>query len=156
VGAFLILPFFLTTAPLHNGLSQAERLKSRKQTEALFAGGRSFFVHPIKVVYAIAPPTGGHLPTGANAAVPAIQVGVSASKRLFKRAVDRNRIKRLLREAYRQQKHGLQQQCQQQGCTLQVFFIYTHKQLPDYQLLAMKMADCLARLQKAVQSPAKP
>ena len=68
-----------------------ERLKSQKIIEKLFLQGKSVTVYPLKLLY---------LETahwdGAK-----IKMGVSVSKRYFKKAVDRNRIKRLIREAFR-------------------------------------------------------
>ena len=71
-----------------------EKLKSRKLIERLFEEGKSVKKYPIRLVY---------LQTDHTSDLPA-QVGFSVPKRHFKRAVDRNRIKRLLREAYRIQK----------------------------------------------------
>ncbi|MCU0449958.1 MAG: ribonuclease P protein component [Bernardetiaceae bacterium] len=70
-----------------------ERLKSDKIIQELFKKGSSVFLYPFKIYYLpIAPqPVGFFWP----------KVLVSVSKRQFKRAVDRNRIKRLVREAYR-------------------------------------------------------
>lgn len=75
--------------------------------------------------------------------------GAGASKRNFKKAVDRNRIKRLIREAYRTQKLPLQQLIteQKQGC-LQIFIIFTGKELPLFDLVKSKVAEVLKRLEK--------
>ena len=62
-----------------------------------------------------------------------LQFGVGASSRFFKRAVDRNRIKRLGREAWRLQKQELLQLVEEQNKQLDVFFIYTGKELPVYE-----------------------
>lgn len=77
-----------------------ERLDSRKQIEMLFGGGGSLSMaaFPLRVVYIIK--------ERARADVPA-QLLVSVSKRHFKHAVDRNRVKRQIREAYRQNKQLL-------------------------------------------------
>ena len=72
------------------GLGKSERLKSRKQIEELFLSGNNFSQFPIRVSYQFE-----------ASEKPTFQIGVSASKKYFKKAVDRNRIKRLLRETYR-------------------------------------------------------
>lgn len=78
-----------------------------------------------------------------------LQFGAGASKRNFKRAVDRNRIKRLLREAYRTQKLPLQAQLKDSGKGyLKLFILYTGKELPDYQLIRDKVGVVLGRLEK--------
>ncbi|SEC48611.1 ribonuclease P protein component [Tenacibaculum sp. MAR_2009_124] len=76
-------------------LGREERLKSRKLIGKLYEEGKSIKVFPLRMVY---------LQTEHTSNYPA-QVGVSVPKRNFKRAVDRNRIKRLLRETYRKEKH---------------------------------------------------
>ncbi len=72
-----------------------ERLKKRKLIEQLFAEGKSITVFPIKLVYLQIDHQSPYK----------IQAGVSASKRNFKKAVDRNKLKRLLREVYRKNKY---------------------------------------------------
>ena len=81
-------------------LSKQERMVSRKLIEALFGGGgsSSMAAFPLRVVYI--------KKVRAQEDVP-VQVLISVSKRHFKHAVDRNRVKRQVREAYRQHKQVL-------------------------------------------------
>lgn len=77
-----------------------EHLSLRQEIEALFsAGSRSMTAYPLRVVYREV----------AVASGPAVKVMVSVSKRHFKHAVDRNRAKRQMREAYRLNKQVLQE-----------------------------------------------
>ena len=76
-------------------LGKEERLKSKKLISKLFTDGNSIKVFPLRMVY---------LQTEHTSNFPA-QIGVSVPKRKFKKAVDRNKIKRLLRESYRTQKN---------------------------------------------------
>lgn len=78
----------------------------------------------------------------------AVQAGFSVSTRYFKKAVDRNRIKRLMREACRLQKNPLTAVLTAAGKKLNVFFIYTGNELPEYQLVFEKMGAAIKRLQK--------
>ncbi|WP_406685288.1 ribonuclease P protein component [Seonamhaeicola sp. MEBiC1930] len=68
-----------------------EKLKSKKLIDQLFTEGQSVSAYPLRIIY---------LETSFDEEVVA-KTGVSVGKRYFKKAVDRNRIKRLLREAYR-------------------------------------------------------
>ncbi len=88
--------------PEHGSLtfSKDERICSRKLIERLFGGGcsRSLTAFPIRLVYMKMETCKGE---------PPIQILISVSKRHFKRAVKRNRVKRQLREAYRKNKYLL-------------------------------------------------
>ena len=118
-----------------------EKLKSRKGVEALFAKGKTGSVFPIRYYY--------QYHSGAEAS--GLQVGVTVSKKHFKKAVDRNRIKRLLREAYRLQKGGLLSLLQQKGLSGNVFFIYVDKTLPPFSVIFEAMTKCLEGLAKKAQ-----
>jgi ribonuclease P protein component len=121
-------------------LGKDEKLKSRKQIEALFAGGKTFLCFPLRISFQFSP-----LAEGEKSGM---QIGVSASKRHFKRAVDRNRIKRLLREAYRLQKKDIVTFLQANHLKGHVFFIYVDKTLPGYPTVFEAMSKCLKLLQK--------
>lgn len=121
-------------------LGKNEKLKSRKQIDALFAGGKTFMCFPLRISYQLAPIEEGEKS--------GMQIGVSASKRNFKRAVDRNRIKRLLREAYRLQKKDIVTFLQANNLKGHVFFIYVDKSLPAYTNVFEAMTKCLKLLQK--------
>lgn len=86
-------------------ITREERLKSKKMLGALFKGGNSFVAYPLRVVW---------LPAEAVQAIaPApVQVAISVPKRNFKTAVERNLLKRRIREAYRLNKQALLEKIQ--------------------------------------------
>lgn len=88
-----------------------------------------------------------------------IKVGVGASSRNFKKAVQRNRIKRLLREAYRLNKLPLHQFLQTHDKQLVVFLLYVDKQMPQQNNIQNKMPAILEKLMseliKQLQSESK-
>jgi ribonuclease P protein component len=112
-----------------------QKLKSRKLLGKLFQSGKSLNAFPIKLIYQTNSPFVGET----------LMAGVGASSRNFKKAVDRNRIKRLLRESFR-----LEQAILQNGLPLdrqwQLFFIYTGKDLPDAGLIQNKMQFLMQKL----------
>jgi len=128
-------------------LGKDERLKSRKLIERIFREGKSFALFPFRVYYAPLPP-GAPRSDSLPSASPRLQAGFGASSRNFKKAVDRNRIKRLTREAYRMQKHPLCEWLKEKDRTLAVFFIYTGKELPDYGVVKDKIGLALQKLMK--------
>jgi ribonuclease P protein component len=121
-------------------LKKDERLKRRKIIEQLFSEGRSVAAFPIRMQYK----------TYDNVLSNPLQAGFSVSSRNFKRAVDRNRIKRLMREAYRLQKLTLQEALQTKQQQLALFFIYTGKELPDYATVSERIGIILNKLLKTI------
>mgnify|MGYP000855897899 CR=1 FL=1 len=75
--------------------TRKERVTGEKRIETLFAQGRSFMSYPFRVVY---------LETTQDGTIP-MSILISVPKKRMKSAVDRNRMKRLAREAYRLNKH---------------------------------------------------
>ncbi|GGB09515.1 ribonuclease P protein component [Puia dinghuensis] len=153
---------------------KAEKLKSRKRIERVFREGKSFSVFPYKVVFLLSPatpPLGPRQPSPGSVQSPSapppshvspptqalsspsprqapLQAGFGASSRHFKKAVDRNRIKRLGREAYRLQKAPLLHLLAQKGLSMAVFFVFTGKELPDYATVTAKIAVALQKLMR--------
>jgi ribonuclease P protein component len=121
-----------------------ERLSSRKLIEQVAKEGKSFLVHPFKVIA---------LETALESKYPA-QVMMSAAKKRFPRAVDRNRIKRLMREAYRKNKHTLYTALNEQNKKLALMLIYVGAELPEYKSAEDKIILILQRLSK-YESPAQ-
>ena len=81
-----------------------------------------------------------------------VSILVSVSKRRFKRAVKRNRVKRQIREAYRKNKHGLLQALQNKEQQLAVAFIYLSDRLTDSMEIEERMKIALARITEKVAS----
>ena len=75
-----------------------------------------------------------------------LKTGVGVSSRNFKKAVHRNRIKRLLREAYRTEKQPLHVYLNSTEKKLAVFLLFLDKTLPAYSLVKEKTKLCMQRL----------
>ncbi len=113
--------------------NKRERIKSLKTIDELFKDGSSFFLTPFKVLYEATP-----------ASAPSVKAAFMVSKRNFKTAVERNRIKRMLREAWRLNKHTLLE------CSISqhynVIVIFNGQSLPKQQELSMAMIKCIGRI----------
>ena len=125
-------------------LGKTERLKSRKRLEALFKEGKSFAHFPFRVYYILASESKTEPHT------PPLVFGVGVGTRNFKKAVDRNRIKRLIREAYRLQKQLLVHKLNERGGRMDLFFIFTGKEMPDYSFLFQHMQTVLQKLEQRI------
>lgn len=108
----------------------------------MFAGGsHSFSIFPLRVVY---------LPVEELEATASILVSVS--KRRFKHAVKRNRVKRQIREAYRTNKHELLSVLAERQCRLAIAFIYLSDRLEDSSLIETRLKTALAHIAEKVTS----
>ncbi len=110
-------------------LHKQERLRGKIVVQRLFAEGKAFTCYPLRVVYR-------RNASGEQRAL------FSVPKKRFKRAVDRNRLKRLMREAYRLNKHIL---LQKKG-GLHVAFVAIADVLPNFDFVQKKMREALLLL----------
>lgn len=131
----------------NNTYSKQEKLKSRKALEGLFAKGQSFSVFPIKVFYTVTKLSAEENPS-LDPKASLVHAGVGVSARIFKKAHDRNKVKRLLREVYRTQKQPLYQMVTVHQQALNVFFLYIGKELPVFADLQINMTKTLEKLVK--------
>ena len=116
-------------------LSKKERIKSKKLFEQLFSEGKSMTNYPIKLIF---------VETSFEENVP-LKIAVVVPKRNFKSAVKRNRIKRLLREAYRLNKGLVFNKTERQFALV---FLYLGKEMPDYRLVEHKLTGVLQKFIK--------
>ncbi|MBC5994673.1 ribonuclease P protein component [Pontibacter cellulosilyticus] len=119
--------------PTFYTFSKEEHLCSKRLIALLFSKGSSFNLYPLRFIYY----TPQDLTSGAT------QVLVSVSKRYFKRAVDRNRLKRQIREAYRLNKHLLYQNPEQAPQLLGI--LYIGKEKKSFQIIQKKLISGLER-----------
>lgn len=117
-------------------LNRNEKLKGSKQLDELFVNGKSFLVFPVKTVFLLTD----------TVEKPAVKMGVGVSKKNFKLAVNRNRIKRLLREAYRVNKLPLIDVANEKKKNISVFFLYVDKEMIEYNKLNDKVKTAVNKL----------
>ncbi len=116
-----------------------ERLCSKKAIDSLFENGTSFYCHPFQIIWNYA------LEGSASPA----RMAVSVSKKLFKKAVRRNLIKRRIREAYRRNKHILYDFLKSENIKIVFMIIYKHNETETYQQIEKSV---IQGIQKLIQS----
>ena len=123
-----------------NTLNNKERIKSRKQLETLFGCGksRSMAAFPVRLVY---------MTNDCATDAPQLMMMVSVSKRHFKHAVKRNRVKRQIREAYRLNKHILAPASEKlEGKTLSMGFIWLSDEIMPTERVEKSVVNLMQRL----------
>ena len=116
-----------------------ERLAKEKHIQELFEKGSSFHLYPFRILRLAHPETN----------FPGNQILISVSKRSFKRAVDRNLIKRRIREAYRLQKDQINEY------SLLLAFLYIAKKIETFQEIKDKLFLVLEKIKKLDSSKSK-
>lgn len=128
---------------MDNGFKKSERLNSKLVIDKLFAGGNSSSaVFPLRVVYMPipaddAPDSMGDVP---------VSILISVPKKRFHNAVDRNRVKRLVREAYRTQKGMLWQALENKDYKLAIAFVCITDTLPSFHQVNKAVGKALVRI----------
>lgn len=125
-------------------LSKSERLKSYKRIRELFAEGKKLKVQSLLVYYRF------QNPSEMEKGISNLQMGVSVGARYFKRAVDRNLMKRRIREAYRKNNAVLKQASVLQHVGIDVFFVYANAELLPYEQLETQMINALQLLMEKI------
>ncbi len=122
-------------------LNASERLKSRKLMERVFKTGTRWNKFPFRVSFLIDNETSDGL----------IKFGCSAPIRNFKKAVDRNRVKRLMKEAFRLEKHLLADCLKEKNARMVIFLIYTAPGLPKFETIKTAMDELVLKLKEEIQ-----
>ena len=112
---------------------KSERLTGKKSIEELFKNGSSFYIHPIALKFSLVDTSASH------------RVLFAVPKRSLKKAVDRNLVKRRLREAYRLNKHQLSPK---NNSFYNLAFIYADAKILSFEEIENKLCQLLKRLEK--------
>ena len=118
-------------------LNKRERLKSKKLIEELFISGKKLYAHPLKLVYILREKPEGQ---------PPILFSVSVPKKKFPAAVDRNQIKRRVREAYRLNKVTVIDKQEQSQLQVVCMFIQTSDYVEEYRVIEKTVSELLNKL----------
>lgn len=126
--------------------SKEEKLCSTKSIESLFAKGDSFIAYPLRVVYQLRDES---VEDNQYASVL-----ISVSKKKFKRAVKRNRVKRMIREAYRLNKSLYLDWLKVNNKHMDIAFLYLKSELPTYTEIEKSIQKAIAMLKTKIAGEA--
>ena len=126
--------------PTHT-LNKLERLKGHTKIRFLFNAGEKFKVFPLTIIYLF------EERKELTQDTTPLKMGVAVGTRNFKKAVDRNLLKRRIREAYRIQNTALKQQLLASSFKLSLFYIYGDNQVHAYANISMAIKKSLDKLQ---------
>lgn len=130
-----------------SGFPSREKLKSRKSIQYLFEHGSSMVQWPVRVIFRFNRTEGTEKPL--------VKTGVSVPKKTTAKAHRRNRIKRLMREVYRVQKSPLLETCSTKQLSLEMMWVFTGKEEPEYHLLYDTASKILQKLIKLASAPVR-
>jgi len=125
-----------------NSFPKAEHLCGEKRIARLYTQGEAFMAFPFRVVFRIEQ----------KKDLATASVMVSVPKKRFKRAVKRNRLKRLLREAYRLNKHALIDLLDEKQLQVHVAFNYVSDEELDFVTVEKKMKIALQKLMDKIKT----
>jgi ribonuclease P protein component len=135
----LLLCFsFFTNHFMNQTFTKDERLSSNLLIKKLFDKGKKWYFFPFRI-------------TVFKCRIPSkypVQLLISVPRSLFRNAVDRNRIKRLIREAYRKNKYLLYESLEESHVQMLICFQYTTKEILSYQIIQEKIIVLLQRFKE--------
>jgi len=117
-----------------------EKLCSQKLMGELFLSGNSFLSYPLRIVWKIFVELPSESP---------VQAGFSVPKKLFKHAVDRNRMKRMMRESYRHHKAELYEALNQSEKRLAFMMIYIAKEELPYSKIEPAVIKAIGKIKNS-------
>ena len=139
---FLESFFLFLEYTMSNSFGKKDRLKGKRVVSKIFEGPKKYIsLFPFKAFYSI---------SSSNQSQS--KFGVSVPKKKFKRAVDRNKIKRLIKEALRLNKTILNNELSKKNVSLHIMVLFNDEKIPSYNLVEIKIKEILKRLVLSVQS----
>lgn len=115
--------------------SKNERLQSRKKIECLLKEGQSLMVYPLKLIWKSYPAEGSSC----------LKTAVLVPRRNFSRAVDRNLIRRRIREVFRKKKHLVSLPLSENLVSADLLILYLGKDIKGSKEIEEKLLLCLQK-----------
>jgi len=126
-------------------LKKDERIRGSKQIEYLFVNGLSFVSYPLRVVFI----------EQSRVTSSQVSIFVSVPKKKIKSAVARNRVRRLIHEAYRLNKYTFDRNCLNENQMLEIAFVYLKNEMSDYETIERSVRKALKEIEKQLKEREK-
>lgn len=126
-------------------LKKDERIRGSKRIEYLFVNGLSFVSYPLRVVFI----------EQSRVTSSQVSIFVSVPKKKIKSAVARNRVRRLIREAYRLNKYTFDRNCLNENQMLEIAFVYLKNEMSDYETIERSVRKALKEIEKQLKEREK-
>ena len=126
-------------------LKKDERIRGSKRIEYLFVNGLSFVSYPLRVVFI----------EQSRVTSSQVSIFVSVPKKKIKSAVARNRVRRLIREAYRLNKYIFDRNCLNENQMLEIAFVYLKNEMSDYETIERSVRKALKEIEKQLKEREK-
>jgi len=125
---------------MNNSLGKKERLKSKKAVSEIFGAQKSSVkAFPFRAFYSIT-----------ESQRPIAKFGIAVPKKKFKRAVDRNRVKRLVKESIRTNKFDLNNELKKSSLSMNIMIVCQADNLPSFNTVELKIKEVLKKLSQVV------
>lgn len=118
-----------------------QKLKSKKLVDNLFKHGKSILAFPVKIIVTVE-----------DSIEPTVLSGVGVSKKYFKKAHDRNYIKRIIKESFRHHQQLIINLSQAKSVNIHFFILYVHKELPKFADFNEQMPTIIEKLIKYINT----
>lgn len=126
-------------------LKKDERIRGSKRIEYLFVNGLSFVSYPLRVVFI----------EQSRVTSSQVSIFVSVPKKKIKSAVARNRVRRLIHEAYRLNKYTFDRNCLNENQMLEIAFVYLKNEMSDYETIERSVRKALKEIEKQLKEREK-
>ena len=137
-------------------LRKDEKLRHKTLVDGVFESGTTLYEYPLRLTWRVISPEEleGSFRNGSPEGIGPLQMLITVPKKKLRHAVDRVRIRRLIREAYRLNRLPLKEtsESREDIRTISMAFIYPHTEKMEYAAIEKKMTRLLDKVRKSIET----